>query len=570
MVFLHMSINCIKDKEKIKMNSNKYYPNMKFAYLFMLILFTVFAVFAQTRTIDGQTINQTVSWSGEIRITGDVVVSPTGILIIEQGTKIIFEAQTDSKKSGEDPTRCELQIKGVLLAKGTANNKIVFTSSAKSPRMGDWYGIQIASSRQGSEIEYAIVEYAYDGITIKKSSPQISNSHIRYNYNSGLTVEIKANPKLIANVISENGYAGIVCRLNANPYLSENMIALNQIGVIVFGKSQPNLGSLEKGTNYNIGQNTIINNVEYDFHNHSSEPIMAENNSWGTTNINEINKQIYDSLDESKYGMVDFQPVLGSQRNAVNRILGNLYASNETSTSSSESSEQVSTSKRNQQPPQTKSEPIAQNTNTASQRPAVSTNRGTNNLNTNNQNTTESRSTEEPSPALTSANQTDQQNQTNAESTRETSTSQPQENLDVSKTPAGEETTLLAANDKEVPDNTQNQVTDQPKDKVQEPTEPEINYNQIFFDGFLDEKKEIVKQVAPVISAVSGQPNMHGQVYVRVIVDRNGKVENAKALRGINEYYDRISEEAAKKFIFKPGKINGRLVKFQTMLLFKF
>lgn len=552
------------------MKSTKYYIKIKFIYLFMLILFSVFAVFAQTRTIDGQTISQTVSWSGEIRITGDVIVAPTGILIIEQGTKIVFEAQTDSKKSGEDPTRCELQVKGVLLAKGMANNKIVFTSSAKSPRMGDWYGIQISSSRQGSEIEYTIVEYAYDGITIKKSSPQITNSHIRYNYNSGVTIEIKANPKLIANVISENGYAGIVCRLNANPYLSENMIALNQIGIIVFGKSQPNLGSVEKGPNYNIGQNTIINNVEYDFHNHSSEPILAENNSWGTTNINEINKQIYDALDESKYGIVDFQPVLGSQRNAVNRILGNLYASIETPTSSSETPDQASKSPRNQQSPQTQSEPIAQYTNTISKRPEDNTNLSTNNLDTNDQTSSRSQSSDEQSPTLTTASQTDQQNQTNIQSTKGIDINQPQEDLDDSTTPIGKETTLLASTDKKLTENTQNAAANQQKEKVQKPTEPEINYNQIFFDGFLDEKKEIVKQVAPVVQERRGQSILHGQVYVRVIIDKKGRVENAKVLRGINEYYDRISEEAAKKFIFKPGKINGHIVKFQTMLLFKF
>lgn len=544
-------------------------PKVKSNILFLLILFSAFSLFSQTRTIDGLTINQTVSWAGEIRITGDVVVTPTGILIIEQGTKIVFEAQNDSKKSGEDPTRCELVVKGVLLAKGTANNKIVFTSSAKSPRMGDWYGIQIASSRQGSEIEYAIVEYAYDGITIRKSSPQITNSHIRYNYNSGLTIEIKANPKLIANIISENGYAGIICQLNANPYLSENMISLNQIGMIVFGKSQPNLGSLEKGANYNIGQNTIINNVEYDFHNHSSQPIMAENNSWGTTNLNEINKQIYDSLDESKYGIVDFQPVLGSQRNAVNRILGNLYASSEPSTSSSEPATQPNTRTNNQTSVQTSSEPIAQNRTTTPQRPAVNTdpaaNRTTNNTSTNNQATTQPQSTQEQTPALATANQTSQQNNTNVAGNESSNTSQPEEKQNTSTTPAGSETKLLASNDEKIVEST---PVNKPEEKVEEPAEPEINYNQIFFDGFLDEKKEIVKQVAPVVSG--SRSVLHGQVYVRVIVDKNGRVENAKALRGIDEYYDKISEDAAKKFVFKPGKINGRSVKFQTMLLFKF
>ncbi|HES59763.1 MAG TPA: hypothetical protein ENO18_04955, partial [Caldithrix sp.] len=432
------------------MKNSYMYPKFLIQAILILSLLLSYTLFAQTRTIDGQTINQTVSWSGEIRITADVVVAPSGILIIEQGTKIVFEAHTDNKKSGEDPTRCELIVKGVLLAKGTANNKIVFTSSAQSPRMGDWYGIQIASSRQGSEIEYAIVEYAYDGITIKKSNPQITNSQIRYNYNSGLTIEIKANPKLIANVISENGYAGIVCRLNANPFLSENMIALNQIGIIVFGKSRPNLGSLEKGADYNIGQNTIINNVEYDFHNHSSEPIMAENNSWGTTTTNEINNQIYDSIDESKYGIVDFQPVLGSQRNAVNRILGNLYASSEPAASSSSGSTTQA---------QTQSEPIAQNTDTSPQEMAANTdpatNRRTNNTNTTNPTSPPLKPVEDQSPALASTTPANQQNPSSEEESAGNKTaSQPAENGNASATPAGGDTPLPASNDKKITENT--------------------------------------------------------------------------------------------------------------------
>ncbi|MEJ2052350.1 MAG: energy transducer TonB [Calditrichaceae bacterium] len=528
-----------------------------------MIYLLVTAGFTQSRTIDGQVITQTVSWSGEIRITGDVVVSQTGILIIEQGTKVIFEAQKDSKKSGEDPTRSELIIKGVLLAKGTANNKIIFTSSAKSPRMGDWYGIQIASSRQGSEIEYAIIEYAYDGIIIKNCNPVISNSHIRYNYNSGLTIIIKANPKLTANVISENGYAGIVCRLNANPYLSENMISLNQIGIIVFGKSQPNLGNLNKGEDYNIGQNTIINNEEYDFHNHSSQPILAENNSWGTSNVTDISKQIYDSSDESKYGEVDFQPVLGSRRNALSRILGNLYASNDAAAGNTSSSSQTNASGNNVQE-ETKSEPIAENTNISVQ----------NNSGLNNQSPSSNTSLSESE----SATRNETTRNTIATDTAAKSTellagnenkSAKQENTKESNTAKkDEESALLASNDKAIPK--ENTVEKIKKPVIEEPVEPEINYDQIFFDGFLDEKKQIVKQVAPVINDLRHQPNKHGQVYVRVVVGKSGKVETAHAIRGINEYYDEISEKAAKKFVFKPGKINGRLVKFQTMLLFKF
>ena len=53
------------------------YLKMKLSLTYILILISALVLFGQTRTIDGQTISQTVSWSGEIRVTGDVVVAPS-------------------------------------------------------------------------------------------------------------------------------------------------------------------------------------------------------------------------------------------------------------------------------------------------------------------------------------------------------------------------------------------------------------------------------------------------------------------------------------------------------------
>ena len=61
-----------------------------------------------------------------------------------------------------------------------------------------------------------------------------------------------------------------------------------------------------------------------------------------------------------------------------------------------------------------------------------------------------------------------------------------------------------------------------------------------------------------------------GIVQVRVIVGKDGLIESAQVLRGLNPYYDRISREAAEKFRFKPGTVSGKVVRFSTNLFFEF
>lgn len=501
-------------------------------YIFFSLLALIFShpfqfCFGQAKTYSGLNINQTTIWSGVINIEGDIIVSSTGLLIIEAGTRIYFDAQTDKQKSGQDPTRCELIVQGLLIAKGEADKKIVFTSRASSPRMGDWYGISIASSRTGTEIEQAVIEYAYQGLTIKKSSPQIKNSQIRYNYYSGLTIEIKSEPKLLSNIISENGYAGIVCRLASNPLLSDNIITLNQIGLIIFGNSKPNLGSLVADDNFNIGRNAIIDNQEFNIHNHSSESIMAENNSWGTTSLAEIANQIFDATDEPKYGTVDFNPILQSQEQVGQRILGRQF---------SMSTARVSTPSQpvqNETVNQTRVRIAQVNSNTLEQSPVV--------LN---------QQTANPETVTPTITQTDSAN------TKEVQVTQ---NL-------SETSTLIASQETKVSE----ELSLKKEPATEEPPEVKIDYEQIFLDAFLDQKKEVTRRVAPTITDKSKGMNAKGDIIIRVVVNKLGRVDSAQILRGLNYYYDEISLTAAQKFEFKPGTINTIPVRFSTVLVFKF
>ncbi len=278
-------------------------------------------LFAQTAVIPGKIITENETWHGTIVVEGDITVAPSGRLVILPGTRILFKAKTDKMRSGRDKTRSELIIKGMLSAKGTINNKIWFSSYEKEPRMQDWYGILIGNPKRTSIIEYAVVEYAYNGITIKRCNPQINNSQIQFNYHSGLQIELGAKPKLIGNIISENGYAGIVCNTGARPVLTDNMTTKNNIGLISFGTAKPNLGNLQRGPDYNIGRNGFFDNYTFDVQNHSSQDIIAENASWGTKNIAEIKKNISDFEDDNKYKRVDILPVLGGGIDLEKKII---------------------------------------------------------------------------------------------------------------------------------------------------------------------------------------------------------------------------------------------------------
>ncbi|MGD9899874.1 MAG: TonB family protein [Calditrichaceae bacterium] len=482
------------------------------------LIVCVFLVFsgvaqAQNNVVSGTRITENTVWSGTVVIEGDVTVVSSARLDITPGTKILFSPNKDKFRSGSDKTRCELIIEGILMAKGDISNKITFSSNSSEPRMGDWYGITILNPKQVSIIEYSVIEYAYNGITVKKSDPQIRNSQIRFNFNAGISAEVKAAPKIYKNILTENGYAGLICNLGARPILSENLITLNQIGVVIFSLSQPNLGSVQKDSDYNLGQNRIFENTEYEVYNHSNLPIKAENNSWGTfTGRNELAVKLYDNNNESKFGPIDVDPFLGANKNLQEFLL--------LSQNTNQTEEKV-------EPPKTQ--------------PAA-----------------ESVKTEKPSAPVTIPRDVaikDIANQVKQEDISDSGVK------DVQNTKTESETASLAVAPEKLT----------PTAPVQEKANvPSINYDQVFLEPFLDNKKIALKTYAPQISNKSLGMGANGKVIVRVVVGKNGFVESAQVLKGLNAYYDKLSIEAAEKFTFKSGTVNGKKVRFSTNLFFEF
>jgi parallel beta-helix repeat protein len=180
--------------------------------MFLLIFIMKIEMYAQTE-VSG-IIDSSTTWNlngSPYTVVGNVMVNGNVTLTIEPGVIIKF-------RSGF----C-IQILGELVAKGTSDNKITFTSSKSSPAAGDWGYIYFGNSStdatfdsignylSGSIIENCIIEYGgylEGGLYIESSSPLINSNIIRNNNNNGIKL-ISGLPKLRNNKIESNNGDGI-------------------------------------------------------------------------------------------------------------------------------------------------------------------------------------------------------------------------------------------------------------------------------------------------------------------------------------------------------------------------
>jgi TonB family protein len=494
---------------------------MKILSRLILSILWVGGVLAQNPTTVSGELQGTINWKGTILVKGDVIVAKNSELNIAAGTRVLF-ANTDQLKEGSDKTRCELNIRGTLIAHGQSNSKIVFTSAVESPRMGDWYGIELLYSEANNILEYCQIEYAHNGITVKNSQGLISHTEFRYNFNAGIVTEVKSNPLIRQCIISENGYAGVVCDLGATPILSNNLITQNPIGIILFSNSKPNLGSMNNDADYNQGENRIINNEQYEIYNHSNQTILAQNNYWGKESATQIDKILYDYNDNSKYGKIDYEPIYHE---------------------------------RNTRPPIEQFAALTQNTvrtRSGNTPPAQTARIRSGEANRNN------------APANTRHTQTERAATVPIQSQSVNSTAASSQNT----TPANSVTdTILLTSAAEVqPLNTTNKEISEP-----EAPAPVVDYSQVFLEVFIDGgKKEYVKRPKLEITNILRNFASKGEIRVKVNVSPSGDIESTSILKGMNEILDKAVLETVNQYKYKPGRVKGQPVRFTTTELFRF
>jgi TonB family protein len=437
-------------------------------------------------------------------LEGDLIIERGASLEIAPGTTIKFKANTDVTRTGKEKNKAEIIVYGELIAQGepSLNKFITFTSDAGDgqERSGDWYGIVIYKNASGSNtrIKNVNVQYAYRGISCIGSSPYINNNRILYSFNSGIYLS-KSNAIIESNIIQSNFYAGIEIRFNSKPKIYQNNINENEYGVMVYDSSEPSLGNK---TN-NKGSNSISNNFQFDIYNASSKDIMAIKNSWTFINTDSIRKNIFDGNDNGQYGRVTFLPI--SEITSAQLELENIQS-------------------------QVVSPAIASTQGGSSGRQPARSN---------------------PTPARTTP-------------TTQNTTTQPQTSNQSNTTTDNQETKKEDV--KEVVEPPPQTRDAQPQ---QQPVEEETNEDD-FYQKSLDVPYlkfaldpgtgQVIQKAKPDYAGAVAQLNIRGRVIFRLIIDKDGNVKEASILRSANNLLEEPALEAARKFKFTPGKVQGQVV----------
>jgi parallel beta-helix repeat protein len=197
-------------------------------------------------------------WEGTVEVTGEVTVPEGTVLVIQPGTTVRFAVGTDA--AGQRISR--LTVHGILVAQGTAEKPILFTSAAATPQPADWGGISLErSTAQPSRISHASIRYAVTGIGAMMSNLVAEDLEIRdcergitaqrelrghlsrgsiVGNTVGVYYEQSSGFSIADSIINDNAEAGVVCASSSSPTIRLSTIAGNgQMGVSCFQGSSP-------------------------------------------------------------------------------------------------------------------------------------------------------------------------------------------------------------------------------------------------------------------------------------------------------------------------------------------
>jgi len=198
-------------------------------------------------------------------VSKNVTVYPNVTLTIEPEVKVRFGGNFS------------MIVEGRLVAKGTNDRVITFTSNSYEPEAGDWGTINFTGT-QSSLLAHCVIEYGKNGIMIENGALNIQKSLVKLNSENGIMitngyVEVKDNQ------IVNNTMSGIYIAGGNQVNVQNNNITSNGDGVTVTGNSTKEI---------TIHQNEILLNEQ--------SGILLEANALDNTVI------LNNALSENSYG----------------------------------------------------------------------------------------------------------------------------------------------------------------------------------------------------------------------------------------------------------------------------
>lgn len=151
-------------------------------------------------------------------------------ITINEGVTLTIEPGVEVRFGGGPFT---IIVNGRLLAEGTEEKPIKFTSNKEDPTPGEWSTLLFNGTNQpASVLENCVIEYGMDGITVNGGTVVVRKSVIQFNTQNGILV-LNGSVHVEQNILQNN--SGGVTVSGGDVTIQDNNLTLNGDGVILNG-----------------------------------------------------------------------------------------------------------------------------------------------------------------------------------------------------------------------------------------------------------------------------------------------------------------------------------------------
>ncbi len=178
------------------------------------------------RSYRSRTITEDTTWSGQVLIEGVLTVASRATLVINPGATIRFRPTPEGVAGF-------LLIRGRILATGTADQPITFTSDEINPTAGDWQGIMFLDSSKKNLLEWCRVESADVGVAAEFSELLLRQSSL---FRCRTGVALRSSTAVVTGGTVSECLTGFFTR-DGDSDLSGGIFSGNGRGIVMKGGS---------------------------------------------------------------------------------------------------------------------------------------------------------------------------------------------------------------------------------------------------------------------------------------------------------------------------------------------
>ena len=241
-----------------------------------------------------------IYWEGEVRVQGEVVIGKDAVLTIAPGSRILFmpylEENPDRQRKPHELRGSKLLVHGKIIARGTANEPIVFSHVDPDAPPGSWGGIKVQDAEQAYFYNCAFRQ-AMNALHSCRS--WIAVEYCRFEHNQVGLLFHNAEMLIERNLLRHNGTA--IFYLSGAPVICENRIVDNDNGLVIADASGA----------YRIENNSFFDNRSYNvgLGERVRHSVDLRNNYWGTSDSKTLEGKLFDGRSSLWKGEINYRPL---------------------------------------------------------------------------------------------------------------------------------------------------------------------------------------------------------------------------------------------------------------------